>query len=149
MDGGCASKLLSKGEEQRLIEAALGARRHAYAPYSCFAVGAALCSPDGRIYTGCNVENAAFPATVCAERAALLKAVSEGERRFTAIAVVADTPGPCPPCGLCRQALYEFAPDLLVVMSNLAGDVCRERLSALLPIAFGPGHPPWKAVDPS
>lgn len=147
MDGDRSS--ISPEEERRLIEAALQVRQHAYAPYSRFAVGAALWSPVGRIYTGCNVENAALPATVCAERTALLKAVSEGERRFAAIAVVADTPGPCSPCGLCRQGLYEFAPNLLVIMANLKGDVHRERLSSLLPAAFGPDQPLWKVVDPT
>ncbi len=128
-------------EEARLIRAALEARERAYAPYSHFAVGAALLAADGRIFTGCNVENASYGLTMCAERVALFKAVSEGAREFTAIAIACGT-GPCAPCGACRQVLREFSPDhLLVIMTDAAGkEVRKERLSSLLPSSFGPEH---------
>jgi len=127
-------------EEARLIRAALEARERAYAPYSHFAVGAALLAADGRIFTGCNVENASYGLTMCAERVALFKAVSEGAREFTAIAIACGA-GPCAPCGACRQVLREFSPDLLVIMADAAGkEVRKERLSSLLPSSFGPEH---------
>lgn len=127
-------------EETRLIAAALEARGRAYVPYSHFAVGAALLSADGRIFTGCNVENASYGLTMCAERVALFKAISEGARGFTAIAIACGA-GPCAPCGACRQALREFAPDLLVIMTDAKGkEVRKERLPALLPSSFGPEH---------
>ena len=123
---------------QKLIDAATAARQHAYAPYSGFAVGAALLGRDGIIYTGCNVENASYGLTCCAERTALFKAVSCGTRRFTALAVVGGIMGdeaatPCVPCGICRQALAEFCDDeLVIVFAN--GDTAT--LGALLPQAF-------------
>ena len=117
---------------------AVEARKLAYAPYSHFRVGAALLAKDGRIFTGCNVENASYGLTVCAERVALFKAVSEGAREFLAIAVACGE-GPCAPCGACRQVLYEFAPDLLVIMADGEGKSwCRAKLSELLPHGFGP-----------
>lgn len=119
-----------------LISAAKRARARAYAPYSSFKVGAALEATDGRVFTGCNVENASYAATCCAERTALAKAVSDGARRFRRIAIVADTRDPCPPCGICRQALYEFAPGLEVIMANTRGRVEIARLSDMLPNAF-------------
>lgn len=123
--------------QQELIDLAVAATEHAYVPYSHYPVGAALLAADGTIYTGCNVENAAYPATICAERTALVKAVSEGQRQFEAIAVVTDNGGS--PCGLCRQMLYEFAPDLRVIVANRDGQVLYEHaLSDLLPHGFGP-----------
>jgi cytidine deaminase len=119
-----------------LVGAALAARRHAHAPYSGFAVGAALEDADGRIYTGCNVENATYGLTVCAERVAVLKALSEGARRFVRMAVAADTGRLTPPCGACRQILWEFCGDIPVVLANLRGETESVALKELLPRAF-------------
>ena len=119
-----------------LVAAARAAREHALAPYSGFRVGAALRTPAGRIITGCNVENASYGLTVCAERVALLKALSEGERAFSAIAVVADTPSPTPPCGACRQLLWEYCGDIPVVLANLSGVTGTHQLAELLPFPF-------------
>lgn len=125
---------------ERLIEAAKQARQQAYAPYSRFQVGAALLTEEGTVFTGCNVENASFGLTNCAERTALFKAVSEGARRFVGIAVVADTEGPVSPCGACRQVLLELCPpDMKVWLANLKGDVAETTVGALLPGAFGKG----------
>lgn len=132
-DKGCGGMQMSFSD---LIDRAKAAREHAYAPYSHFPVGAALLGKSGRVYTGCNVENASYPAGICAERCAIAKAVSEGERDFLAIAVVADTAGPCAPCGMCRQVLAEFGHDLQVVMANLEGDVRILTASQCLPGAF-------------
>jgi cytidine deaminase len=122
---------------QALIEAALQARQWAYAPYSNYSVGAALLSDSGKIYEGVNVENAAYPTSICAERVALFKAVSEGERKFNAIAVASVNGGA--PCGACRQALSEFGLDLLVILVNAKGEVKQETsLNELLPGAFTP-----------
>ena len=121
---------------QQLIESARAARLHAFAPYSRFRVGAALEAKDGRVFTGCNVENATYGLTVCAERVAVFKAVSEGCRSFTRIAVVADTEEPTPPCGACRQILWEFGGDLEVILANLKEDKARYSLAALLPHPF-------------
>jgi cytidine deaminase len=124
--------------EKELIEEAVKARERAYAPYSGFPVGAALLAVDGRVFTGSNVENASYGLTMCAERVALFKAVSEGAREFTAIAISCGE-GACAPCGACRQVLSEFAPDLLVIMTDGEGKkVRRGTLSALLPLSFGP-----------
>src|SRR5580698_3214759 len=119
-----------------LTDAALAARNHAHAPFSHFLVGAALESTDGRVFTGCNVENATYGLTVCAERVALFKAISEGAREFVRIAVVADTAEPTPPCGACRQLLWEFAGDLEIVLGNLAAETGRHRLKDLFPLPF-------------
>jgi cytidine deaminase len=119
-----------------LISAAQTAREHAHAPYSNFRVGAAVRAKSGRIFTGCNVENATFGLTLCAERVAIFKAISEGERGFDAVAVVADTDTLTPPCGACRQILWEFCGDADVVLANLKGRVERHRMSALLPKPF-------------
>ena len=119
-----------------LIEAALGARRNAHAPFSKFKVGAALEDSAGRIYTGCNVENATYGLTLCAERVAVFKAVSEGARQFRRVAVVADTDTLTPPCGACRQILWEFCGDVEIVLSNLTGKTETLRLSTLFPRAF-------------
>jgi cytidine deaminase len=121
---------------RRLLEAALAARQHAHAPYSHFCVGAALLTADGRIITGCNVENATYGLTICAERVAVFKAVSEGHRRFTHVAVVADSREPTPPCGPCRQILWEFGGDLEVILGNLDGERARHSLKDLLPFPF-------------
>ena len=121
---------------KKLIEKAKEARKNAYAPYSKFKVGAALLGKSGKIYTGCNVENATYGATICAERTALVKAISEGERKFTKIAIVASMKEPCPPCGICRQMLYEFAPNLGIIMTNLRGKTKIMKIKDLLPNAF-------------
>ena len=121
---------------KKLISKAREARKKAYAPYSKFKVGAALETTSGKIYTGCNVENASYAVTCCAERTALVKAVSEGAKSFRRIAVVADTKEPCPPCGVCRQALYEFAPSLEVIMANTRGKTEVVMLPDLLTHSF-------------
>jgi cytidine deaminase len=119
-----------------LVAAARAARAHAIAPYSRFAVGAALQTKEGRIYAGCNVENASYGLTMCAERVALFKALSEGERDFVAVAVVADTEAPTPPCGACRQLLWEFCGDVPVIMATPARVAARHRMRDLLPLPF-------------
>ena len=120
-----------------LVQKAIAAAKNAYAPYSHYPVGAALQTPDGQVFTGCNVENAAYPMTICAESAALVKAVSEGQRQFTAIAVVTRNAGT--PCGMCRQILYEFAPNLRVIIADLDGKIHHALLlSDLLAQGFGP-----------
>ena len=124
----------------RLVAAARAARERAIAPYSTFKVGAALLTRDGRIFGGCNVENASYGLTVCAERVALLKALSEGERDFTLVAVVADTERPTPPCGPCRQLLWEYCGDIPVVMANLTAVTARHQMRELLPLPFDGGH---------
>jgi cytidine deaminase len=116
-----------------LIEAAMEVRRHAHAPYSNFAVGAALLAKSGRIFTGCNVENISFRLTVCAEEAAVAAAVAAGERDFVAIAVAANSNEPAMPCGACRQVLAEFNPNIEVITSTLDGREESVRLSELLP----------------
>jgi cytidine deaminase len=122
--------------EAVLVAAALAARERAHAPFSQFKVGAALETADGDIVTGCNVENATYGLTMCAERVAIFKAISDGHRRFARVAVVADTAAPTPPCGACRQLLWEFCGDVEVVLANLGGVTGRWRLSALLPLPF-------------
>ncbi len=123
--------------QAQLIRAAQAVRRHAYAPYSHYPVGAALLTRSGKIYTGVNVENAAFPSGMCAERVAVFKAVSEGERAFEAIVVVTENGGA--PCGACRQVLAEFGTDLEVVVADASGAVVLETtLADLLPASFGP-----------
>ena len=119
-----------------LIDAAARAREHAHAPYSKFRVGAALRTNSGRIFTGCNVENSTYGLTLCAERVAVFKALSEGERSFDAVAVVADTQRLTPPCGACRQILWEFCRDAQVILANLGGQIIVRRMSDLLPDAF-------------
>jgi cytidine deaminase len=119
-----------------LIAAARRARRHARAAYSGFKVGAALETADGHVITGCNIENATYGLTVCAERVAMFKALSEGHRRFRRIAIVADTAAPTPPCGACRQILWEFGGDLEVILANLRRETGRHALSGLLPAPF-------------
>jgi cytidine deaminase len=119
-----------------LAQLARQARRRAVAPYSGFKVGAALRSHDGAIITGCNVENASYGLTLCAERVAVFKAVSEGIRRFDAIAVVADSPRPTAPCGPCRQILWELCGDIWVFIVSLKGGSLTRRVSELLPLPF-------------
>ena len=119
-----------------LIAAARTAREHAHAPYSNFRVGAAVHAKSGRIFSGCNVENATFGLTLCAERVAIFKAISEGEREFDAIAVVTATDSLTPPCGACRQIIWEFCGDAEVVLANLTGRTENHRMSALFPKAF-------------
>lgn len=119
-----------------LVEAAVRARENAHAPFSQFRVGAAVEDADGRVYTGCNVENATYGLTVCAERVAIFKAISEGARKFRRVAVVADTETLTPPCGACRQILWEFCGDVEIVLANLNGRVEVLRLGALFPRAF-------------
>jgi len=122
--------------EQKLIEAAIEARSRAIAHYSNFYVGTALEAEDGTIYTGCNVESAVFELTMCAERVAILKALSEGARKFQHIAVVADTERLTPPCGGCRQLIWEFCGDVPVILSNMRGKTAVMRMRDLLPGAF-------------
>jgi len=123
-------------KDLELIESAKQARARAYAPFSNFRVGAAVRTKDGKIYTGCNVESASYGLTVCAERVAIWKAVSEGEKEFERIAVVADTEELTPPCGVCRQILWEFCGDVPVTFANLKGDVETVQMKDLLPRAF-------------
>ena len=118
-----------------LAAAARSARQRAHAPYSRFKVGAAVLA-DGAIHAGCNVENASYGLTVCAERVALLKALSEGERDFVRIVVVADTQSPTPPCGPCRQLLWEYCGDIPVVMANLTTVTGQHQMKELLPLPF-------------
>lgn len=127
---------MTNGERTELIAAATAAREHAHAPYSKFRVGAALQTRSGRIFTGCNVENATLGLTMCAERVAIFKALSEGERDFGVVAVVAQTDVLTPPCGACRQILWEFCGDIEVVLANLKGQVTLHRMSALFPKPF-------------
>ncbi len=119
-----------------LVTAARGAREHALAPYSSFRVGAAVEAADGRIFTGCNIENASYGLTVCAERVALWKAISEGVRVFTALVVVADTAHPTPPCGACRQLIWEFCGDVPILVANLDHVTAEYTARALLPAPF-------------
>ena len=119
-----------------LVDAARAAREHAVADYSGFKVGAALETGDGHIITGCNVENATYGLTMCAERVAVFKAISEGHRSFRRIAVVAATADPTPPCGSCRQILWEFAGDIEVTLANLDKMTATHRLKDLLPHPF-------------
>ena len=130
---------LNNEERQFLIDLAIEARRRAYAPYSNYPVGAALRTKSGKFFTGVNVENAAYPATICAERTAVFKAVSEGEREFEVIAVVTANGGT--PCGSCRQVLAEFGLDTLVLIADGDGKLVQETtVKDLLPGAFTPEH---------
>jgi cytidine deaminase len=121
---------------KQLLDAARAVRTHARCQYSGFAVGAALFSRDGRIFTGCNVENASYGLTVCAERVALLKALSEGADKFNRIAIVAESQQPTPPCGPCRQLLWEYAGDIEVILGDLKKQAARFQLSELFPHPF-------------
>src|SRR5476649_1215477 len=121
---------------ESLLAAAREVRLRAHAPYSGFQVGAALETPTGVIITGCNVENATYGLTICAERVAVVKAISEGEKTFTRIAIVADTEAPTPPCGACRLILWEFGGDLEIILANLKEVKAMYRLAQLLPLPF-------------
>jgi len=130
---------ISKQEKQSLIDLANTARQRAYAPYSNYPVGAALRTKSGRIFTGVNIENAAYPHTMCAERVAIFKAVSEGEKEFEIISVVTDNGGS--PCGGCRQVMAEFGLDTIVLMADGSGKLIKEiTVKELLPEAFTPDH---------
>ena len=124
--------------DQELVALAVEMQQRAYAPYSHFPVGAALLCGDGTVFTGCNVENAAYGSTICAERTALVKAVSEGHTEFTAIAITGQGEDFCWPCGACRQMLYEFAPGLKILVSRRDGQIVSTTLSQLFPHGFGP-----------
>ena len=121
---------------KKLIESAKQVRENAFAPYSEFKVGSAVIAKDGKVFTGCNVESASFGLTVCAERVAIWKAVSEGVTELEHIAVVADTEKLTPPCGVCRQIIWEFCGDVPVTMANLIGDAETVSIKELLPRAF-------------
>lgn len=132
---------------QDLVQQALDAREHAYVPYSHFAVGAALLCADGTVYQGCNIECASYPATNCAERTAIFKAVSEGRRDFAVIAVVGGPAGQipadfCPPCGVCRQVIREFCHEGFTIALWDGREVKTYTLGQLLPVSFGPGNLP-------
>ncbi len=122
--------------QKQLIDAAVAVRQNAYTPFSSFKVGAAVETDDGAIITGCNVESASYGLTVCAERSAIWKAVSEGKPKIKQIAVVADTENLTPPCGACRQIIWEFGGDIPVIMSNLNGKNETVQMKDLLPRAF-------------
>lgn len=128
----------SEPSDDELVQRALEARANAYSPYSKILVGAALRTKDGRIFTGCNVENASYGMTWCAERTAIVKAVSEGARDFTTMAITTSLTHPLMPCGACRQVLYEFAPELRVIVLGADGARYITFLGDLLPEAFGP-----------
>lgn len=121
---------------EQLVQLALEARQHAYAPYSNFKVGAALLTSSGKVFTGCNVENSTYGLTVCAERVALWKAISEGGREFSAVAVVTESERPASPCGACRQLLWEFGGNLEVILANTRGVRESQRVADLLPHPF-------------
>jgi cytidine deaminase len=127
---------LGASDHRSLVDAARRARENAVADFSRFKVGAALQSADGTVITGCNVENATYGLTICAERVAMFKALSEGHRSFSRIAIVADTDEPTPPCGACRQILWEFGGDLEIVLANLTDEKGVHRLKDLLPLPF-------------
>jgi cytidine deaminase len=125
---------MKKWSREKLVRRAIEARENAYAPYSSYKVGAALLSKSGRVYTGGNVENAVYPLTICAERAAVAWAVSEGEREFVALAVATENAGP--PCGSCRQVLREFGKDIVVLITDLVGNFRETTVADLLPDSF-------------
>jgi cytidine deaminase len=132
-----SSTEISMCSDEELVELAKAARQSAHAPYSNFDVGAAVLTTDGRVWTGCNIENSTYSLTMCAERVAIFKAVSEGAREIAKIAVVADTENLTPPCGCCRQMIWEFAADeTIVIMANLSGEVLKCEVKELLPKAF-------------
>jgi len=127
-----------KIDRQGLLKTAKLAKQMAYAPYSGYKVGAALLDRDGKVWQGCNIENAAYGCTICAERTALVKAISEGVKDFVAIAVVGGEKGPAEPCGQCRQTLVEFNPELEVILEGEGGEPVSHRLSEMLPWYFSP-----------
>ena len=123
-------------KDSELYELAVKAKEHSYSPYSGYAVGAAVLTDSGSVYSGCNIENASYGATICAEMNAIFKAVSEGHTKFKALAVVADTEGPCAPCGACRQVISEFEIPQ-IILANLKGNYRVVSLDELLPFRFG------------
>lgn len=126
---------------QQALQAAIAVTRYAYVPYSNYPVGAALRTVEGLLFTGCNIENASYPATICAERTALVKAVSEGYRAFDLVVVVTKNAGS--PCGICRQMMYEFAPHMRLILADLDGNITSDTtLADLLPDGFGPDRLP-------
>ncbi len=127
---------MSEESLQELLETAKAARLRSIAPFSNFLVGAALRTDEGKVYIGCNVESASYGLTVCAERVAIWKALSEGEREFTELAIVADTETLTPPCGTCRQIIWEFAKNATIVLGNLHGETQIVSIKELLPRAF-------------
>jgi cytidine deaminase len=127
---------LSEESLQELIEIAKQARLHSVAPFSNFMVGAAARTEDGKVYTGCNIESASYGLTVCGERVAIWKALSEGERQFTELAIVADTESLTPPCGTCRQIIWEFCKNATIILANLQGETQQCSIKELLPRAF-------------
>ena len=128
--------------QQKLVKAARLARRQARAPYSKFRVGAALLGKSGRVYSGCNIESSSYSLTICAERTALFKAISEGEKKFKAIAIIADDKDFTPPCGACRQVLFDLAGNIDIIMVNSRGRTTIVKLDELLPFAFDDKHLP-------
>ncbi|MCR2820431.1 cytidine deaminase [Lederbergia panacisoli] len=125
--------------QEQLVQEAAKAKENAYVPYSHFPVGAALLTNDGKVYHGCNIENAAYSVVNCAERTAIFKAVSEGDKDFVMLAVIADTERPVPPCGACRQVIAELCPkNMKVVLANKKGDIKELTVEELLPFAFSP-----------
>lgn len=133
---GKAAAVRIRADVKTMIAMARRARDFAFAPFSRFKVGAAIRTRDGRIFTGCNVENASFSLTLCAERTAIFKAISEGTREFTQVVIVTDATTLTPPCGACRQVLWEFAPDAEVILANVRGRTKRMKMSSLLPSPF-------------
>lgn len=125
-------------DRERLLQAAVEAHANAHAPYSRFRVGAAVLGRHGGVYAGCNVENASYPVSMCAERGAIAAAVASGESAIDAVLILSDARTPCPPCGMCRQALAEFGPDMTVLMVGAAGAMRQATLRDLLPLAFDP-----------
>jgi cytidine deaminase len=131
---------LSPTLRRKLIKSAKQASEHAYAPYSKFRVGAAIVAGSGKIYTGCNVENASYGLCNCAERTAIFSAIAAGEKDISCVVVYTPTPSATPPCGACRQVINEFGPDALVISTCASEDQIETKLTALLPAAFGPSN---------
>jgi len=128
---------ISKNDFERLFAAAKEARENACAQYSKFKVGAAILTKKGDIYSGCNIESSSYGLTMCAERNALAGALCAGEKEFTAVLITADTPGPVSPCGACRQLLYDYAPGIEVIMTNISGISVSDKIAELLKYPFG------------
>lgn len=125
-----------KFDQHYLINQAQKAMENSIAPYSNFRVGAALLADSGKIYSGCNIENPSLSLSICAERVAMLKALSEGERKFAAIAIASSSANYCPPCGACRQVLFEFAPEIEIIIANASGSIIIKKVRELLPLPF-------------
>jgi len=125
-----------KLDKQNLVERAQEAMKNAIAPYSNFRVGAALLADSGKTYSGCNIENPSLTLSVCAERVAMLKALSQGERKFKALAIVSSSADYCPPCGACRQIFFEFSPEIEIILTDNRGSIITKSLKELLPFPF-------------